>query len=1275
MDSDNQIDAKISQDAMATFKLEASNTQPKGHGPEKHEIELLDFKLVFMYSTPTPDLRLEVNSFRIEWEKGVQKFTPSKKLKKNKHVKLLLDRALQKVKSPQSAVQSDGAKTSLPQSSGSDIAHDRQPCQTQSNALDVMATQQLASQMHTNDSARLDRTANSGSAALPASTELLQRLAPSEKVPSRKNLLQPPHSRELTETSENAGVLRVVVNENSAIRGSSRANHRQQDSKNSLDREGSTNAAEIQVSQTERETASQSQNETPSQLHTCADDEALSSQRPLGGPGNAASRKHSLRDDVGPNGEVIQRSSKKRQRESVESQPRSPEDGSKSKSAEVSPSKKRRTGISPPKSTEHKGTELPNNAKTEGQKSNPDSDLGSGRQPMRADPWEGLESIPASEVTIPADQVKLLDDRLCWIPPAPGDPAPQGHVPPALLKQWNTIVMRRHKLAEEVETTQERSPSPTQDTVLSSSSEEEEGEGEEEEDQSDDDSRGSPVSCWEESPERPHPRNALPPSSSPVKQSSSSRREPTPNRNKGPPGDVEAESDTRAPNSHHQMPEVETAESRTAQPTPDGCVYEKSPSQQQQTTEASTSTRLLQNPVSVAGDRDGDVQMQDEPAVTEDQASASDEDFPAAGVPTHQENLDGQGANENDSGDESDESMMEASVPLGLGENLTETTQSTQAEQDLTSSDPSLPAGTAGAQVQVAVTPVTNNCRQRRSEPNKDQAETEPSQSAISSSQANKMSSQSKVLNTYPHHGSYEKSQSSHEGLNPSSLQSENGSLRVDVVGTQTQNSSSIELSQDGTQSQEIVLDSSGPAQRHQDISIPVSQSGSERPRLLFPNPIAPTQSQANEPTQEPAKDHPSQYGPASSPQVSPSRLPQTAVVDQGQKQGSRHSSPTNCEEETTSQARLNTQSTSAATGHVGHINNEGKSAEANEAYKAFCNHYPVYTGDFNHFTELCLKLQAVRAQGKLQQSFLWDDFIILHLLKYSSHIQERASQDSGILSYEDYFFLNFTHPLHKKRCLTAQGIDQAASQFAGEGEPPAATSRTPSSCAPSKPHATPRESANPPSTTSLANDSSNSHAHSVNEIPQSSFPGAAQPTAMSTSQQSSIMIKQEGDGDNQDFAIMAGVPDGSMDTDEVKEEKPTLSSMESTTNQITHIPQHASNTNYSEDISMDEIEETDLEDNRHETASVELGDSPFGSKNSLRLLGEEYDTRPEEEENWFASLRHMRPTGPVWSDDPNTPFKRFAEANMNVLSDRMRRGGHKVLVDEKGVIRRLIYR
>lgn len=101
-----------------------------------------------------------------------------------------------------------------------------------------------------------------------------------------------------------------------------------------------------------------------------------------------------------------------------------------------------------------------------------------------------------------------------------------------------------------------------------------------------------------------------------------------------------------------------------------------------------------------------------------------------------------------------------------------------------------------------------------------------------------------------------------------------------------------------------------------------------------------------------------------------------------------------------------------------------------------------------------------------------------------------------------------------------------------------------------------------------------------------------------------------------------------------------------------------------------DEMEET------HSTASIELGDEgPSTISQEARSDVREPETSSNVEgvnEGWFASLRHLRPpTGPVWSDDPNTPFKLWARADQNVKAEVLRRGGRYRDVDNRGVIQR----
>lgn len=103
---------------------------------------------------------------------------------------------------------------------------------------------------------------------------------------------------------------------------------------------------------------------------------------------------------------------------------------------------------------------------------------------------------------------------------------------------------------------------------------------------------------------------------------------------------------------------------------------------------------------------------------------------------------------------------------------------------------------------------------------------------------------------------------------------------------------------------------------------------------------------------------------------------------------------------------------------------------------------------------------------------------------------------------------------------------------------------------------------------------------------------------------------------------------------------------------------------------------EYDEMDATHETASIELGDDE-PSVAPQELLSDEHQSESSSEaesinENWFDSLRHLRPpTGPVWSDDPNTPFKLWARADQNVKTEVRRRGNRYRDVEKNGVIQR----
>lgn len=203
----------------------------------------------------------------------------------------------------------------------------------------------------------------------------------------------------------------------------------------------------------------------------------------------------------------------------------------------------------------------------------------------------------------------------------------------------------------------------------------------------------------------------------------------------------------------------------------------------------------------------------------------------------------------------------------------------------------------------------------------------------------------------------------------------------------------------------------------------------------------------------------------------------------------------------------------------------------------------------------------------------------------------------------------------------------------------------------------------------------------------------------LGTSPTPSVEIKQEGsDSDSDEPLRMSAYSTGlSRET--------LVPSLESTMDQrvdqeVDSGAPDAGRSRKDADIDTSEVEETDTEKlwyqsddeesdaeddfNRPRTASVELGDDTFVSTSAqsrTNAASEEPGESDSEDEGWFSAFRHRQSiartssTRDRWYDDPNTPFKHWAIADQNVLSERYRRGRAFILVNEKGEIRRPIHR
>lgn len=631
------------------------------------------------------------------------------------------------------------------------------------------------------------------------------------------------------------------------------------------------------------------------------------------------------------------------------------------------------------------------------------------------------------------------------------------------------------------------------------------------------------------------------------------------------------------------------------------------------------------------------------------------------------------------SSDESDEPEMETYVPFALGGSLP---LSSQPEQEIPSSGPSLPRF-AGGTIQVVETPAVHTTRLNPDEKSKQRAEFQLPSSQQPYSQAPKTSPSSRILNTYRSQDSNGHSYLSQEAPNPSLPVLEDESLRVDVLGTQTQTSSVHAPSQATVQSSsDVVLDSSRPAQRQRGSSIFHLDPSDDPSSFPYARCHSLPMSQPHEPSQDSLRGF-SLDGASQLPELSPMEVT-TWVAAQGESP-SKSSRPPLPESANAGQKASDSPNVELVARRQGFIGKSDKHAEAQTIYEKFCNDYSPYSGDFAHFTEMCSKLQTMRQKGQLQRSFLWDDFVIQHLEEYPRYLEDLSSQESKALQYEHFFCARFSRPQHKKRSLTAHGVDIVASQFvpptsAELGNPPVPHQGTIQSEV-TQDKVVQSEVRNTSFTISLVEEIPTLHAQSFDNVPA---PGGSMPTATQSSSSSvstgsdSVEVKEEPD-DSFNEPVAPQIITSSND------QKPVPSSHEEEMVDATqydayntHIAPDANDVDMTEP-GMDEIDETqEGDDTHHETASIELGDDTDDRRLSASpappaALGGMKAAEPEpprQRQPWFRSLREIFPKGPVWSDDPDTPFKRWARQDQNVLQELRRRGGARVLTDEKGVIR-----
>lgn len=1022
-------------------------------------------------------------------------------------------------------------------------------------------------------------------------------------------------------------------------------------------------------------------------------------------------------------------------------------------------------------------------------------------QSVEVDPWEGFDGITDRDVTIPKDQQELLEASvLVWLPCKAGNPTPQGHVPRSLLDVWNDTVQRHSRNTNlqqviipepsgspakerSISPDKERSISPAKERSISPTQESDAGSV-----------SSTPYSGWGSSPVKPqHDKSMLPPSS-PVAPSGFVGMRPKP---KAPLGsqNPDAVSSIRAksprvvsqpsPRNNKKIRDIPTtSESATNKGDPSANIQH--PGQGSQSHGAERHDQLFSQ-----------VHATSAPAQDAGQRSPMPSSNP---LPTL-------------GGNESDEDEMDTSVPFALGENIPDPTQSSQVEEGLGSSGASLPRVNNEC-VQVAVTPRIGASRPHVENSHGSSQPHESPQPVASnprhqSSQNQQDSSQSRILNTFPFHGSNETEDFT--GSSTPGGPSQEGQIQVDVPLTQQHTNSVASQSQSqgvSNQSQpDIVLDSSGPTQRHQDFSALATQQSS----IEVPSSHESTLSQLHMPTQESAPEERLPGASANYPMVISPHRAEDSLARQSPS-GSMGSGTQSQRAEPTENHTLNTQSTPLLARRQDFLKKaETTYAKAQNVYRQFYSTYSSFSGDFEHFTNMCNKLRAVRQKGELQRSFLWDDFVIMYLQEYAPYLDKQFTQGSETLSYEEYFLEKFKRPSHKKRSLTAQGIEEAASQAVADQEasqiaakidvsPPPAVPGDPtqgfvlnnyfagslveqlanfdSSSINRPPPVDPLAPRTPQSprikfeggeldlSVYMTTDTPAVTTYNQNSTPLQAQPQASTRTSPQTHPQAQPQAALQASPQLQSqiqpqtspqilsqtspqylsqpvpWTLPHPPPQASPQAPAASPQAlsqapshafsqalseaspqalpwtlpPTQASLQprvlphASQQQLSsqRVPQELPQTHPSAsptgDVDMDEVPETDPEDayqdedTLHETASVELGDessmsptrtqqqphtedvrmsveaSPAASTASDTDSSSGYDDSESENENWFLSLRHIRPKEPVWSDGP-TEFKRWSEAHQNLYQYRRRRGGHKILLDENGVIRRPVNR
>lgn len=341
--------------------------------------------------------------------------------------------------------------------------------------------------------------------------------------------------------------------------------------------------------------------------------------------------------------------------------------------------------------------------------------------------------------------------------------------------------------------------------------------------------------------------------------------------------------------------------------------------------------------------------------------------------------------------------------------------------------------------------------------------------------------------------------------------------------------------------------------------------------------------------------------------------------------------------------------------------------------YDMFKRSYPKYAGNFDHFQALCFDLQSLHRRGILESSFLWDDFIMRHWVDYGIHVQKCISSSEEYESYGDFFCRHFTKPSFRKRNLTPRTLNiVVSSRLKSSEQRPITVER------------------------GIQTIGDNSVSASVIRplvVDQGSKSTSKEPNTQSTTSdvsvvvdrphQANIGVKLSASPKKRPVIVGGGI--------QVNLEPPTPSDhllggqwkeVENENRAIEETP--PPDIIVDEDIVDNERENTpgDFTSDYHDTASIELGldvmeeflishqdDEDENDTNTVEARFEQISRMRRDDAQAIQALFTTEVPPVPEEEDASTPFKTWARDDHNIVSERRRRGGYEVPLDNNGNI------